>query len=334
MEYNKNNIEITRSEIECMLRQYNVQLPINNIQLYKRAFIHHSYTVIKNGGGGCGVKEDASIIIENVPVPLSVPVSSVCENNIPFSTKSNERLEFIGDGILECITKLYLYRRFPHANEGFMTEKKIALVKNEAIGKVAYDMGLQKWFILSKQSEEKNLRNNLKTLGCLFEALVGAIYLDFNNTNINDTDDLFNKVFISGPGYQITQLFIESIFEQHVDWNSLILNDENYKNILQVKIQKEFKTTPGYLEIQPYNYVTGFHMGVYLCLGQRIHNLNHSDSINVNEFDSYQSIRDYVKLNNKVLLFLGQGTHRIKKKAEQIASLEFQKTNGFLTSNL
>ena len=39
-------------------------------------------------------------------------------------TKSNERLEFLGDGVLECITKYYLYRRFPKENEGFMTEKK------------------------------------------------------------------------------------------------------------------------------------------------------------------------------------------------------------------
>ena len=63
---------------------------------------------------------------------------------LPLSTKSNERLEFLGDGVLECITKYYLYRRFPKEDEGFMTEKKIALVKNESIGKLAYEMGLNK----------------------------------------------------------------------------------------------------------------------------------------------------------------------------------------------
>jgi hypothetical protein len=50
---------------------------------------------------------------------------------MPLHTKSNERLEFVGDGVLECITKYYLYRRFPKENEGFMTEKKIAIVKDE-----------------------------------------------------------------------------------------------------------------------------------------------------------------------------------------------------------
>jgi ribonuclease-3 len=72
-------------------------------------------------------------------------------------TKSNERLEFLGDGVLELITKYYLYRRFPKENEGFMTEKKIALVKNEAIGKLALEMGLHKYYIISKHAEEKKL---------------------------------------------------------------------------------------------------------------------------------------------------------------------------------
>ena len=52
-------------------------------------------------------------------------------NCMKLRTKSNERLEFLGDGILEAITKYYLYRRFPKENEGFMTEKKIALVKTK-----------------------------------------------------------------------------------------------------------------------------------------------------------------------------------------------------------
>ena len=95
-------------------------------------------------------------------------------------TKSNERLEFLGDGILEAIVKYYLYRRFPKENEGFMTEKKIALVKNEAIGRLAYEMRLNKWLVISRHAEEKKTRTNLKKLGCLFEAFLGALFLDHN----------------------------------------------------------------------------------------------------------------------------------------------------------
>ena len=74
---------------------------------------------------------------------------------MPLKTKSNERQEFLGDGVLELITKYHLYRRFPKGTEGFMTEKKIAVVKNETIGRLAYDMGLHNWLIMSRNAEER-----------------------------------------------------------------------------------------------------------------------------------------------------------------------------------
>ena len=62
--------------------------------------------------------------------------------------------------------------------------------------------------------------------------------LDYNKVEINDDENLFSSVFRSGPGFQMAQLFVENIFEAHVDWEELIENDSNYKNIFQVKIQK------------------------------------------------------------------------------------------------
>ena len=78
--------------------------------------------------------------------------------------KSNERQEFLGDGVLELITK-YILQEISKENEGFMTEKKIAIVKNENIGRIAYEMGLHKWLIISKNAEEKKTRTNLKKVG-------------------------------------------------------------------------------------------------------------------------------------------------------------------------
>jgi hypothetical protein len=75
------------------------------------------------------------------------------------------------------------------------------------------------------------------------------------------------------------------------------------------------------MEIHPYNSSTGYHMGVYLCLGQSIHNLTHSNSIPLKNFTSFQSIHEYMSINGKVLVFLGEGKHKIKKKAEQLASM-------------
>jgi dsRNA-specific ribonuclease len=131
--YNPLNKEITDNDIQQILNSYGITTKIHNFTLYKRAFIHRSYIKRPNIEN-----EQNNIVI--VPQP---------EDCLPLYSKSNERLEFVGDGVLECITKYYLYRRFPKENEGFMTEKKIALVKNESIGKMALEMGLHKWFILS-----------------------------------------------------------------------------------------------------------------------------------------------------------------------------------------
>ena len=202
-----------------------------------------------------------------------------------------------------------------------MTEKKIAIVKNEAIGKIALEMGLHKWLILSKHAEEKKIRTNLKKLGCLFESFIGALFLDFNKMTVKDEENWFQSMFVTGPGFQMAQKFIENVFEKHINWTDLLQNDDNYKNILQVKVQKEFKVTPHYLEIE-HDMELGYKMGVYLCLGQQIHTVSHSDAVDISFFKNFKSIQDCVAENGKAFIFMGEGQHKIKRKAEQIACNE------------
>ena len=304
--YNSLNKEITLKEVQTILIDYGVPGVVNNLDLYKRAFVHRSYTRrphIENA--------EQNIVVVERPVDC-----------LPLKTKSNERQEFLGDGVLELVAKYALYKRFPKENEGFMTEKKIAMVKNEAIGRIAYDMRLQRWLILSRNAEEKKTRTNLKKLGCLFESFIGALFLDFNKISISDEDGWFQNVFTTGPGFQMAQKFIEAVFERHVDWVELIKNDDNYKNILQVKIQKEFKVTPHYVEIE----VTeeeGYHMGVFLCIGDHLYNMNISKADPYERFGSFAAISTHLNTmepsERRVLVFLGEATHKIKKKAEQVA---------------
>jgi len=300
--YNSLNKNITQHEVESLLKKYGINTKIFNYNLYKRSFVHKSYVkrpYLEN--------EQNNIIIEEKP-----------DDCLPLRTKSNERLEFLGDGVLELITKYYLYRRFPKENEGFMTEKKIALVKNESIGKLAYEMGLNKWYIMSKNAEEKKTRTNLKKLGCLFEAFLGALFLDFNKIKISDEEKWFDNLFVTGPGFQMAQIFVERVFEEHVNWMELLQKDDNYKNILQVKIQKIFKTTPIYKEISEES-EEGYHMGVYLCLGQKHHDLNHEDANIYEDFGSLENIKAYYDMHEKIFIFFGESKHKIKKKAEQSA---------------
>ena len=309
--YNERNIEITENEVCDILKKYGVPDKVHNINLYKRAFIHKSYCKrpkLENEANG--------VIIAEKP-----------DNCMKLRTKSNERLEFLGDGVLECITKYYLYRRFPKENEGFMTEKKIALVKNESIGKMAYEMGLNKWYIISANAEEKKTRTNLKKLGCLFESFLGALFLDFNKITIHDEDKWFDSVFVTGPGFQIAQIFVENIFEKHVNWMELIQTDDNYKNILQVMLQKAFQVTPIYREINDWDEETGYHMGVYLAINVKSHEFTPSDTtiLNIELFKNnkkpLENIKDLIVENpeKKLVIFLAEDKHKIKKKAEQSA---------------
>lgn len=300
--YNPLNVEITLSDVQSILTKYGIPPVVNNLTLYKRAFVHRSYTK----------RPHFENALQNITI-VEKP-----DDCLPLKSKSNERLEFLGDGVLELVTKYYLYRRFPKENEGFMTEKKIAIVKNEAIGKIALEMQLQKWLILSKHAEEKKIRTNLKKLGCLFESFVGALFLDYNKISVKDEEKWFQNVFVTGPGFQMCQKFIENVFEKHIDWISLIKNDDNYKNILQVKIQKEFKVTPHYIEIE-HDAELGFKMGVYLCLGQSIHNVSHTEALSIYDLKTFKNVQDYVATHGKIILFMGEGQHKIKRKAEQIA---------------
>ena len=122
--YNPLNTEIKLSDVQFILTKYGLPFEIHNMELYRRAFIHRSYTR----------RPEFENLQQNITI---VERPADC---MPLSTKSNENLEFLGDGVLECITKYILYRRFPKSNEGFKTDKKIALVKNEAIGKIALEM--------------------------------------------------------------------------------------------------------------------------------------------------------------------------------------------------
>ena len=173
---------------------------------------------------------------------------------------------------------------------------------------------------MSKNAEEKKTRTNLKKLGCLFEAFLGALFLDFNKISIDDDGDWFKNVFVTGPGFQIAQIFVESIFDKHVNWTDLLQKDDNYKNILQVMIQKEFKITPSYMEISEYDEDEGYHMGVFICMGENVVNLTFTDSIPYSQYGSFAKIQEsLVENDGKIFVFLGESKHKIKKKAEQSA---------------
>ena len=218
--FNLNNKLITEEEVYEILREYEIEEKITNLELYQRAFVHKSYIKKEN-------KEDVEL--EEKP-----------EDCLDLQEKSNERLEYLGDAILSNTVTSYLYERFPNEEEGFMTRIRTKLVNGEMLGSLAGKMNLNKHLVISRHVEEKcNGRNSVKILEDIFESFIGALYLDFNETDVEHP----RLEFYSGLGFQICQVFIINIIEKFVDFSDLILNDYNYKDQLMRYFQQKFKHT-------------------------------------------------------------------------------------------
>lgn len=92
--------------------------------------------------------------------------------------QSNERMEFLGDAVLDLIVTEFLYEKFPTENEGLLSQKKAILVSRKALGKICDEHELGKYLILNKGEEKTGGRKRLSNLANLFEAILGAIYID------------------------------------------------------------------------------------------------------------------------------------------------------------
>lgn len=159
----------------------------------------------------------------------------------------NERLEFLGDAVLELITTDYLFKRLPNYPEGVLTNLRAALVNSQSLAKVAEKLNLEKYILLSRGEKKNNsLRGHQYILGNAIEALIGAIYLD--------------------SGYKEAQKFIE----EHI-LNNLheILETESWKDpksLFQEEAQAKIGVTPIYKIIKEWgpDHAKQFVMGVFL----------------------------------------------------------------------
>src|ERR1700674_271586 len=88
---------------------------------------------------------------------------------------SNERLEFLGDSVLACISADFLYRSFPELSEGDLSNTRAALVRGETLAQFAREINLGDFLIMGK-GEANN--KGYRVLAAAFEAVLGAIYLD------------------------------------------------------------------------------------------------------------------------------------------------------------
>lgn len=140
---------------------------------------------------------------------------------------SNERLEFIGDAILDFLVGEYIYQTYQEMPEGEMTKTRAIYVCAEANNNYALKLGLDKLLLLGKGEEEQGGRSRQNILADLFEAFLGAIYLD--SKDINEVRKI-----------------LESVVFQSIEIHKIYLED--YKSRLQELIQSENRKSVNYVK--------------------------------------------------------------------------------------
>lgn len=217
--YNKNNILLKSDDINNILHKYSIKKNIKNLELWQKAFVHKSYALNNKK------RIDSSDNSNN-----DSDSNNSLENYIDIQEESNERLEWLGDGIIQAITAAYLWKRFPKQDEGFLTKIRSKIVKTNSLSNLAKIIGLDKYIIMSYHVEhECNGRNNPRILEDTFEAFIGALYNEFDKNSDNY------------GGYPYCYKFFISLIENGgIDIPKIIMNDDNYKDRLMRYYQKEF----------------------------------------------------------------------------------------------
>lgn len=159
---------------------------------------------------------------------------------------SNERLEFLGDAVLELLVSQYLFNRFPYFEEGRLTNLRSSIVRTETLAKASLKLGFDKKILMSKGEEKGGGKKNPTILANVFEAFLGAVYLD--------------------QGLPTAARFVEEnllIFTPEIIKKRAYLD---FKSFLQEKIQEKTKASPVYkvLEDEGPDHQKIFTVGVFV----------------------------------------------------------------------
>ena len=220
---NPHNTLITKEEVENILNYFgpigdnNINLTINNLEFYQRAFVHESYYQAQQQSN-----------FENEHVYLNY-----------LATCSSEILEYLGDHILKAVLGRYMYNRFgKYEREGFLTRLKIKIEKCSMLHQFAVTLGFKKFLLLSLQIENQTIldkdrgRSTPSYYEDAFESFLGSIMEDFGSA-----------------GYIYAERFLINIIENVIDFSELISKNDNFKDSIQRFFQSLKWNVPIYTSI-------------------------------------------------------------------------------------
>ena len=218
--WNPKNRELTPSDAIPILKKYGWKGRFQNFKIFAQSCVHKSYVNRPE--------------LWQEPGEITV-LAERPEGCLPLRDEDNEELEFLGDRVLGLCVATYLSKRYPGQGEGFQTRILSRIVNNKQLGHLAKKMGLAPWIILSRHMEDVcDGRNNLRILGSLFEAWIGALY--------HQEGDV-------GRGFQVCNDLLIQVIERHIDFVQIITEDTNYKDQLLRLFQAKFHVPPRYKEV-------------------------------------------------------------------------------------
>ena len=160
----------------------------------------------------------------------------------------NERLEFLGDAVLELVVTSYLFKKFPDRNEGDLTSYRSALVNTHSLSKVALHLGVDEYLLLSRGESKDTGRARSIIHADAIEALIGAVYLD--------------------QGYNAAANFISAQLLEVIDIDEIVEKKLwlDAKSRFQEKAQEETGLTPSYKTLKETgpDHSKSFTLGVFL----------------------------------------------------------------------
>ena len=171
---------------------------------------------------------------------------SYLNENPEFPQGHNERLEFLGDAVLELIVTEYLYKTYPNP-EGELTNWRSALVKGEMLSEIASELGMEPFLHLSKgEAKSSSDRSRSLILANAFEAVIGAVYLD--------------------QGYDVAKEFVHRVLLGRLEEIIATGSHIDAKSRFQELAQERFGVTPSYevLDERGPDHDKEFTVGVYL----------------------------------------------------------------------
>lgn len=151
---------------------------------------------------------------------------SIVDNEKYESHETYERLEFLGDAVLDLIVTEILFDIYPTENEGFLTKIRAKIVRGDTLYELSKKLEINKFLEVGEKVTGQGIELSKSVLSDLFEALVAAIY-------------------ISG-GYLKAYHFIQTTLEKHLDFDSLVNLVDNYKSLLMEYSQSEKWSLPAY----------------------------------------------------------------------------------------